>query len=273
MSRKKQYIDLLKEAINGSTDGDTTDTVDLKGPFVDGIVSYKGGGELPTHKDASGILERYYFNEDNDDGITIEVDTPPAESNDIDEVPDEDIEKTKEEIEKAVQEQEETPKKATKDLEDAEEEEDVSEATEIENSIIEKLVAEMEEEGDEGAGTKAAGTGDDEKAIPDREDDGEGSGVTEKEVNKLKEQADKEEDEDEDEDEEEEVNKLKEQADKEEDEDEEEEEELDVDKELEGEVEESFKIFSEQIDEDEDEDEDEEEEEEPVEIDSEKIQV
>jgi len=271
MAKKRQYIDLLKEAINGTNDGDTTDTVDLKGPFVDGIVSYKGGGELPTHKDASGILERYYFNEENDEGITIEEDTPPAESNEIDEVPDKNIQKTKKDIEKAVQEQEDTPKKAMENLEDEEEEEavkedietedtdvvkedqknvkedqELTEAEEAENAIVEKLVAEMEEEGDEGAGTKAAGTGDAEKAIPDRKDAGEGDGVTDKPVKKLKEQ------------------------------DETDEEEIDVDKELEKgeeeeeEVEEAFKLFSEQI---EDLDDVEDDSSKAIKIDSDEIQV
>ena len=60
MSTKKRvsYQKLLKEAI---AEYDTTKTVDVKGPMLDPILSYAGGGELPTHKDAASILERYYF--------------------------------------------------------------------------------------------------------------------------------------------------------------------------------------------------------------------
>jgi len=55
MSKKVSYTQLLKEAIQGT---DTSDTVDVKGPMLDPILSYKGGGELPTNKDAASILER-----------------------------------------------------------------------------------------------------------------------------------------------------------------------------------------------------------------------
>ena len=237
-TKRVQYMDLLKEAINNSGDPDkTADSVDIKGPFVDGILSYRGGGELPTHKDAAGILERYYFKDENDHKVVniIGEDTPPAEANDIDEVPDENITKTKKDIEKAiVEEQGKTTKKATEDEEETETPEvdkDVSESEVIENAIVEKLIAEMEEEGDEGAGTKAAGTGKNEKDIPDRKDAGEGSGVTDKSDKKLKEQEEVKKDPPVDE----------------------EDEELDIDKELDKgakEVEEAFNIFQEQIEED-----------------------
>ncbi|MHA1816273.1 MAG: hypothetical protein ACTSX1_09725, partial [Candidatus Heimdallarchaeaceae archaeon] len=39
--------------------------------MLDPIVSWDGGGEIPTYKDAASILERYYFNEDKDDGISV----------------------------------------------------------------------------------------------------------------------------------------------------------------------------------------------------------
>ena len=61
MSKKKTYVQLLKEAI---AEFDTSDNVEVKGPMLDPILSWRGDGELPTNKDAAGILERYYFNEE-----------------------------------------------------------------------------------------------------------------------------------------------------------------------------------------------------------------
>ena len=69
---KKEYKQLLKEAI---AEFDTSKTVEVKGPMLDPILKYEGGGELPTNKDASGIydaasiLERYYFNENRDEMV------------------------------------------------------------------------------------------------------------------------------------------------------------------------------------------------------------
>ena len=63
---KKSYMSLLKEAI---AEFDTSDTVDVKGPMLDPILSWDGDGELPVYKDAASILERYYFNEDDDKGV------------------------------------------------------------------------------------------------------------------------------------------------------------------------------------------------------------
>lgn len=212
MSTKKiSYVKLLKEAI---ADFDMSKTVDVKGPMLDPILSYKGDGELPTHKDAASILERYYFKEEHDSDIKVPVfekegpdnkvggDKDPID-NDIDEVPDENIEKTKKEIEKAVTEQDkETPPEEKEEEEEEKEEEEVEEEEKgakpkedeleievkeedtkiesIENSIIEKLIEEMEEEiidenaegeDTEGEGTKAAGAGDAEEEIPDRKDE------------------------------------------------------------------------------------------------------
>lgn len=63
MSKKKSYVQLLKEAI---AEFDTSDNVEVKGPMLDPILSWRGDGELPTNKDAASILERYYFNEEAD---------------------------------------------------------------------------------------------------------------------------------------------------------------------------------------------------------------
>ncbi len=66
MSKKQSYMNLLKEAIS---EFDTSDNVEVKGPMLDPIISWDGGGEIPTYKDAASILERYYFNEDKDNPI------------------------------------------------------------------------------------------------------------------------------------------------------------------------------------------------------------
>jgi hypothetical protein len=63
MKKSKTYVQLLKEAI---AEFDTSDNVEVKGPMLDPILSWRGDGELPTNKDAASILERYYFNEGED---------------------------------------------------------------------------------------------------------------------------------------------------------------------------------------------------------------
>jgi len=68
MTKKVSYQNLLKQAI---AEYDTSKNVEVKGPMLDPILSYDGGGELPTYKDAASILERYYFNEDRDEGIEL----------------------------------------------------------------------------------------------------------------------------------------------------------------------------------------------------------
>ena len=183
MSRKVSYVKLLKEAMS---DFDTSKSVDVKGPMVDSILSYKGDGELPTHKDAASILERYYFNENNDAGVKVDdpIDNP------VDDVPDKNVQKTKKEIEKAVTEAEDKKdlEKAVSDEDDEGSDDDdeleieVEESeniAETENAIIEKLIEEMEADildenaegkATEGEGTKAAGAGDAEDMIPDRKD-------------------------------------------------------------------------------------------------------
>lgn len=179
MSKKKvSYTDLLKEAVSsyGNAEYDTSKTVDAKGPFVDGILSYKGDGELTTYKDASSILERYYF--DNDEGIEPlhEVHDPePAGASD-----GENIDKEKKDIEQKVTEQEEDKEDEEEEEEEEKEGQQESEdLTETEKSIVEKLVEEMEEEDsdeDKEETSEAvkqnepAGAGDNEKFIPEAED-------------------------------------------------------------------------------------------------------
>jgi hypothetical protein len=64
-TKKVSYKNLLKNAIS---EFDTSKTVEVKGPMLDPILSWDGDGELPVYKDAASILERYYFNEDRDEG-------------------------------------------------------------------------------------------------------------------------------------------------------------------------------------------------------------
>ena len=69
MSTKKvSYKNLLKQALS---EYDTSKTVQVKGPMLDPILSWDGDGEIPVYKDAASILERYYFNEGRDDGVTV----------------------------------------------------------------------------------------------------------------------------------------------------------------------------------------------------------
>ena len=68
-TKKVSYKNLLKQAIS---EFDTSKTVEVKGPMLDPILSWDGDGELPVYKDAASILERYYFNEDTDDQVTID---------------------------------------------------------------------------------------------------------------------------------------------------------------------------------------------------------
>jgi hypothetical protein len=216
---KKNYMSLLKEAIS---EFDTSDNVDVKGPMLDPILSWDGDGELPTYKDAASILERYYFNEDSDNQVdaldeadyendkgssagksmdhTKGAGTEQAGTSDAKTVPaskdekEKDITKEAEEVEKDEEEDEE---EISEDLD-----------LEMENTIIEKLIAEMEDEDDDdddkegmeeaevmtykgkgpkeempnekktknpeqdaqGAGTQQAGTGNDDVQVPDRKD-------------------------------------------------------------------------------------------------------
>jgi hypothetical protein len=173
MSKKVSYINLLKEAIS---EYDTSKTVDVKGPFLDAIVSYKGDGELPTHKDAASILERYYYNQERDKGVEVneedylddgkgpktasmkhgegegteqagtdeklmdkgskEIAKEQDEMDDADEAAGE----AEEEMEESVREQDEEEG----DEEEAEDEEEMTES--VENAIIEKLISELEEQ-------------------------------------------------------------------------------------------------------------------------------
>jgi len=225
MSTKKSYMSLLKEAI---AEFDTSDNLEVKGPMLDPILSWDGGGELPIYKDAAGILERYYFNEDNDDGVNVMDEGSELEAayqNDKGSASGEAMKNAKgtgteqagtsdaagilaSKDEKAKDIAKEDLQLEQDEDEDEDEEKVETEDLEMENAIIEKLISEMEDEdkdedeekveteaevmnytGDgpkteapkekkasgpeqdtKGAGTNQAGTGGDEKQLPDRKD-------------------------------------------------------------------------------------------------------
>jgi len=162
------YQQLLKEAIS---EFDTSNNVDVKGPMLDPILSYEGDGELPTYKDAASVLERYYFNEKQDKGVEVSeadyendkgvkskdgsehTEGPGGEeqagTSDAATIPASKDEKGKDIAKEGVFSEKEwddddVPKK--KKYHDESEEVDLSE--EVENAVIEKLIAEMEDEED-----------------------------------------------------------------------------------------------------------------------------
>jgi hypothetical protein len=240
-TKKVSYKNLLKEAISEFTD--VAKSAEVKGPFLDGIMKWDGGGELPTHKDAASILERYYFEEDQDGDVEVTTEedladdgksggpsmknakgagTEQAGTSDASSVPASKDEKAKDiakeqedlkpEDEEEVEEQEKPKDEEEEEVEEQEKVEDEPEEEEvtedIENAVIEKLIAEMEEEDEEeeveeaetmagkkdfegpaagmeapkekvsknpeedttGAGTEQAGTGTDAGQVPDRKD-------------------------------------------------------------------------------------------------------
>jgi len=174
MAKKKvSYQNLLKEAIS---EFDTSKTVDVKGPMLDPILKWDGDGELPIFKDAASILERYYFNETQDEGVEVSEmeyneDGTEKQGKEMDHAegtgteqagtsPESSIDGSKKEIAKDLaKEQEEITKdedededkeEEIKEQDEAEEDEDEEEVEEsLENAVIEKLIAEMEDEEDE----------------------------------------------------------------------------------------------------------------------------
>lgn len=221
---KKSYMSLLKEAI---AEFDTSDTVEVKGPMLDPILAWDGDGELPVYKDAASILERYYFNENADEEVQTldEADyendkgsaagpsmkgaegagTEQAGTSKSDTIAGSKKEKEKDIAKEGVELEEDALEEkewSDKDVPEGKEYTDESEDLEMENAIIEKLIAEMEEDLDEadvmsytgkgpkesmpkekkakapdedteGAGTEQAGTGTDAGQVPDRRDQAE----------------------------------------------------------------------------------------------------
>lgn len=134
MTNRVNYMSLLKESVLDpkTSDHDTSKAVDVKGPFLDPILGYDGGGELPTHKDAASILERYYFKNNADVGVRTTTNEDAA-------IPQVGGDKG------ALDDEPETVEKSKKDIEDAVM---MEESDDVENAVIERLIAEMEEDGD-----------------------------------------------------------------------------------------------------------------------------
>ncbi len=170
MSKKMSYKKLLTEAI---AEFDTSKTVEVKGPMLDPIVSWDGGGELTTNKDAASVLERYYFKQDQDEGVEVVGEADDTETTKYTAGGAEVKGKGEEHTQGAGTEQAGTTSDAKKmdkrEKEIAKEEEEVtaegeeevtaegeevaegeeSVTEDIEDAIIEKLIAEMEGEDEE----------------------------------------------------------------------------------------------------------------------------
>jgi hypothetical protein len=187
MSKKRvSYQNLLKQAI---AEYDTSNNLQVKGPMLDPILSWDGGGELPTYKDAASILERYYFDQDADKGVEVseadyendkgekgkgmedakgtgteqagtsasgsvkggladkeELIAKEQDESDAEEKEEKADEKEEEKDEEKVEEAETNDK----DVPPAKKYDEENMTTEdIENAVIEKLIAEMEEDDEE----------------------------------------------------------------------------------------------------------------------------
>lgn len=143
---KRSYKELLKESI--VQEYDTSKTADVKGPMLDAILSYSGDGELPTHQDAASILERYYYGEGEDKGVSV----MEAPQNEIPEVPADNLTKAKGDIEDEVESTK--PDGDSKAVlvkagpEDIKETKEAIVEEDLENTVLERLIAELEEQED-----------------------------------------------------------------------------------------------------------------------------
>jgi hypothetical protein len=279
MKKKISYVELLKEAISEYD----TKAFNVKGPMLDPIISYDGGGELQTHKDASSVLERYYFKEKSSDSrlfVEQDVQEKEPEENEIETGEEaEDVKKTMGDLEDELVEEfmleddEEGGEvkdavKVPKEFEKEEGGEFEGIAENMEQAVIEKLISEMEEiETPKDEETKEAGTG-----LASEEEVDKIVEDLELEMLMLEAEDEKEEKEGEIKEKEGEAEKDKGEAEEEEGEAEEEKGELDVDKKVQKEdssglgiknnsasdqIEEAFKLFKEQIEGAEEKDEDE----------------
>lgn len=187
---KVSYIQLLKEAISEYD----AKAMDYKGPLSEPILTFGGDGELETHKDASSILERYYFNEKQEklveqdevgpeNPVDVDPDDDADDPNEIltGEEPD-DVDDTMDDFEDEILDEElqledweesdggpagnEPDALKSEPLEDDAAEVMNQEMVSLENTVIEKLIQEMENEvpRDEDAGEEA-GTDNDEKTV------------------------------------------------------------------------------------------------------------
>lgn len=170
MKKKISYVELLKEAISEYD----TKSFDVKGPMLDPIISYDGGGELETHKDASSVLERYYFKE-KDERVFVEQDVQEKEpeeneiesgeeADDVDETMDDLEDELMEEFmleddEEGGSDKVDGVAKVPAEFEKEEGGDFDGIAESMEQAVIEKLISEMEEfESADDEGTTQAGT-------------------------------------------------------------------------------------------------------------------
>jgi len=169
MKKKVSYIQLLKEAISEYD----TKSLDYKSPMIEPILGFDGNGEMETNRDASSILERYYFKEKNSDKFMLEQDVQEEEPEENEvvtgEEPD-DVDETMDDLENELTEdfdlmleddEEGEEPEGVADVPEEFEKEEGEEAegvAEMETAIIEKLIGEMEEQEDEETDGGEAGT-------------------------------------------------------------------------------------------------------------------
>jgi len=115
----QNLIEATSKVSNLDRDVSIPKHVDSMGPMIDPILSYRGSGELETSRNAADILERFYRSEDERDSLF------ESEDSEIDEVPDENIEKTKKQIEKELT---------------------ANNANEVEESVLDFFLKEMNDE-------------------------------------------------------------------------------------------------------------------------------
>jgi hypothetical protein len=139
MKKKVSYVNLLKEAISEYD----VKSFDYKGPMTEPIIGYTGDGEMETNKDAASILERYYFNEKSDSGVNVMEQTAeepdPEEKNEIvtGDTPD-DIEETMDDFEDEILDDESSIEEAldlSEDIDLLGEEDYIGDADDLEEGV------------------------------------------------------------------------------------------------------------------------------------------
>lgn len=170
MVKKPSYVDLLKEQI-ALREYDIKD-FGYKGPMTEPIISYDGEGEMETNQTITDLLDKYYLKEKKDERIIEQGEGGEAgeepEQNEIvtGEEPD-DIDATMDDFEDEILEGE--------DEDEAFDPDDVNEA--LESAIIERLIKEMEEE-----------VGPDKEIEPEKDEETKQAGTdfaTEKDIDKV----------------------------------------------------------------------------------------
>jgi len=205
-----KYIDVLKESLQ---EADVTKTSDILGPMVEPILGYDGDGDLVTHKNASDILKKYYFENDSDGIVTLDDNTKTVTDGEPDQSKIDKVKKTVEDIIKSDDETnqptEKTLKEMVSNLEDIliGDEDSLSESDSVvinvenllaeDSSVINQLESLLEEELDAGSnGTKE----NDDKSVEDETNEASKDVIIDKDT-KVKREADESESSDEENDE------------------------------------------------------------------------